>query len=175
MIQKFIDALITRAQQTPYFHLDGYMERYWLVPYSDRKLDYGCGPLSIKKQLPGRLLQLTGCAERIHHILRSDDDRAFHDHPWWYVTIILRGGYFEVRRVYDESGLYVGDSRTWYGPGSILFRGSKSLHRLELPKGRTCWTLFITGPKQQHWGFFPNPVNKIYYREYLDNHGKGGA
>ena len=27
--------LIRRAQRTPYFHLAGYMERWWLVPYRE--------------------------------------------------------------------------------------------------------------------------------------------
>lgn len=26
-----IDKLIERAKRTPYFHLEGYMERYWLI------------------------------------------------------------------------------------------------------------------------------------------------
>src|ERR1700733_7651031 len=28
---------------------------------------------------------------RVHHWLHSDDDRAFHDHPWWFWTLVLRG------------------------------------------------------------------------------------
>src|SRR5574341_1517991 len=38
-----VDWLIERAKRTPYWHLDGYMERYWLVPYSKvakRKIEY---------------------------------------------------------------------------------------------------------------------------------------
>ena len=31
----------------------------------------------------------------LHHFLRSDHDRALHDHPWNFVSIILRGGYWE--------------------------------------------------------------------------------
>src|SRR5215472_18922423 len=30
---------------------------------------------------------------RLHHWLGPDDDRAFHDHPWWFVTFVLAGGY----------------------------------------------------------------------------------
>jgi hypothetical protein len=103
----------------------------------------------------------------VHHILRSDDDRAFHDHPWPYVTIILRGGYTEVTPEFDESGIYRGEARKWCGPGSVLFRKAKSWHRLELPVGKTAWTLFVTGKKQQRWGFMSNPAFKQDYREYL--------
>jgi hypothetical protein len=32
-----------------------------------------------------------------HHMLRDDDPRALHDHPWWNVSIVLKGGYMEHR------------------------------------------------------------------------------
>ena len=32
---------------------------------------------------------------RLHHFLSSDDDRAFHDHPWWFVTLVLKGSYVD--------------------------------------------------------------------------------
>lgn len=31
----------------------------------------------------------------LHQFLRSDDDRALHDHPWVNLSILLRGGYIE--------------------------------------------------------------------------------
>jgi len=139
-----IDWLINLAKKTPYTHLDDYMERYWLIPY---------GKLPV--------------AARIHHILKSDDDRAFHDHPWPYMTIILKGGYWEVTPSYDMSGLYTGEKRTWHGAGSVLFRKAKTWHRLEIPEGEQTWTLFVTGKWQQKWGFMPNPKTKVPYKEYL--------
>lgn len=169
LLSNLANRLIDRSKRTPYFHLEGYMERFWLVPYPDRKLSDGCGPVVFNERPIARLLQRFGIAARIHHILRSDNDRAVHDHPWHYLTIILRGGYFEETRRYDESGLYVGTQRKWYGPGSILFRSAKSQHRLVIPDGRTCWTLFITGNKQQHWGFYPIAETKIYWRDYLNS------
>jgi hypothetical protein len=33
---------------------------------------------------------------RLHHILRSDDDRHLHDHPFNFVSLLLTGGYTEV-------------------------------------------------------------------------------
>lgn len=142
--EKFVDWLIARAKRTPYFHLGGYMNRWWLLPYTWWRP-----------------------AARIHEILRSDDDRAFHDHPWPYMTIILRGGYFEVRPTYDESGLFTGITRRWYGPGSVLFRRAKSWHRLEVPCGTIATTLFITGRMSQKWGFQTTPVPKLYHRDYV--------
>src|SRR4051812_37025247 len=31
----------------------------------------------------------------LHKFLRDDDDRALHDHPWWFVSLMLRGAYYE--------------------------------------------------------------------------------
>ncbi len=60
---------------------------------------------------------------RVHNILQSDDDRALHDHPFSFLTIILSGGYYE----------YLNDgSMTWHGPGSVLWRPAATLHRIEL-------------------------------------------
>jgi hypothetical protein len=159
MIQRLIDWLIARAKRTPYMHLDGYMERFWLF----------------RIWREGENAKLAG---KIHHILRSDAGRDFHDHPWPYLTIILRGGYYEWRPIFDKSGLYKGEKCRWYGPGSIIFRPARSWHRLELDRwlvlengkvvtqDKTAWTLFITGPKSNSWGFLVEPRHKVYYRDY---------
>lgn len=63
-----------------------------------------------------------------HQVFRSDDDAALHDHPWWSFSIVLEGGYFEHRIA--DGGVH---AKTWYGPGSVLFRRAGSVaHRLEL-------------------------------------------
>lgn len=143
---KFVDWLIAYAQTRSNFHLPGYMERFWLMRYGWQQI-----------------------AIRLHHILCSDEDRAFHDHPWWYLTVILRGEYTEVKPQWDRSGLYLGESRQRYTAGTVLFRPAKSWHRLEVPEGETTWTLFITGPWSQKWGFMINPANKVRWEEYLND------
>lgn len=156
---RLIDALIERAKKTPYTHLTGYMERYWLVPYTyEERVSFWRRPFAW-------VLQRFGIAIRIHHILRSDDARAFHDHPWWFLTLILRGGYEEVRPVM-QSNLYTGDTHTWHNPGTVLFRRASDWHRLNVPAGRTTWTLFITGKYRNRWGFLMVPNFKQYWRDY---------
>lgn len=161
-----IDWLIQRAMRTPYYHLVGYMQRFWLVPYAQVIQRPGVvgadgtGPVSLLHRPLAWLLQRFDVAMRVHHILRSDEGRDPHDHPWPYLTIILRGGYYERR--YTPAGDLI--SWEWHGPGSILYRPAHSWHLLELPAGRTAWTLFITGRKAQTWGFNVDGVKVPYHR-----------
>jgi hypothetical protein len=143
--------IIRRAMRTPYVHLAGYMERFWLIRIG-RRGGGESGPYPL-------------IGARVHHILRSDSDRVFHDHPWPYLTIILRGGYWEVRPVLVDNVVSY-TVRTWHGAGSVLLRRANSWHRLELPEGQTAWTLFCTGPKVQHWGFLVGR-HKVGWRKYL--------
>jgi hypothetical protein len=156
MPPRLAERLIGRALRTPYFHLyhaDGslYMERYWLRSYS----------------AGGRW------AARVHHIATPDLDRHMHDHPWDFVSIVLRGGYKELRPLSidpafdgDEERSYLVDRR----PGSIVLRLSTDRHRVVdvLPD---TWTLFITGPKRQWWGFHTE-TGKVHWRDYESVHNK---
>ena len=114
-----------------------------------------------------------------HHFLRSDDDRALHDHPWWNMSWLLEGDYDEVvfvnqpRDVRDGWEYEVPETTTIRRKqGHFAFRGARTAHRVQLLRkpppliGRTgrqitkggdeqpVWTLFITGPKIRGWGFW---------------------
>ncbi len=166
------DRIISRAKRTPYFHLPGYMDRFWVVPYREaisrataelHNVTYdGTGPVAFRHRPFAWLLQRFDIAVRVHHILRSDEGRDPHDHPWPYLTAILKGGYFEHRFNSDGTERSV----KWHGPGSVLFRPANSWHMLKLPPGQTAWTLFITGKYQQGWGFL-TATGKESYRTYL--------
>lgn len=79
-----------------------------------------------------------------HRILRSDDDRALHDHPWWSLSIVLDGQMLEE---------LPGGVRRQLREGDIVLRRAASAHRLELRDHGWCHTLFITGPRIREWGF----------------------
>jgi hypothetical protein len=80
---------------------------------------------------------------KYHQILVSDDF-CQHDHPWSFLTIILKGGYYEwTPKKQNDSGEYVDSQFSitgeyenchWHKPGSIMYRPANWEHRLELEK-----------------------------------------
>ena len=73
----------------------------------------------------------------LHKILKSDLG-DLHDHYWSYITIILKGGYWES----TENGTF------WRGPGYIGFRKATDRHSLKIPEGKPAWTLLLAGPNK---------------------------
>lgn len=67
-----------------------------------------------------------------------------HDHPWSFVTVLLKGGYLE----------RVGSKYTRRYPGMILYRPAEHFHDVTTPYGRS-WSLIVTGAKRKEWGFNP--------------------
>ncbi|CPT99198.1 Uncharacterised protein [Mycobacteroides abscessus] len=105
----------------------------------------------------------------LHKFLRSDDDRALHDHPWWFISLILKGGYteFTENARTARSGLLGGRYRSW--DRTVAFRPATFRHRVELwpavehvnpfitrrdRRELPCWTLIVTGPRTRLWGFW---------------------
>ena len=72
----------------------------------------------------------------IHEMLSDDHGDGVHNHTFPYITIILRGGYWETL----STGKY------WRSPGYIGFRSANNLHRVDLKPGTKPLTLFISGP-----------------------------
>lgn len=165
-----VDPLIRYAQRTPYSHLTGYMNRFW-----------------VRQPAPGR-----AWAFRVHQTLRSDYGRHLHDHPWDNLSIVLRGGYWEVseghyqtiveaggfepeRKILVEDrfihlhqtvttmagGLVSREDRKafaaagvkWRGPGAIVYRHKLVRHRLVIPACAESWSLFGMTVKGREWGY----------------------
>jgi hypothetical protein len=89
----------------------------------------------------------------LHKIVRSDDP-IMHDHPWSYMTIILKGGYWEHTPIFNNEGKMFAEFQTWRGPGSIIKRKAGEYHWLELDESvGSATTLFFMGRQQREWGF----------------------
>lgn len=160
--------LVWLTRNRPYYHIKNsageiYMERYWLFK-------------------PGTLP--FGYTVRLHKILKSDDDRALHDHPWAFTSIILSNGYIEVLgqwKSWDEMkyGMLSLDSRLtvtqdsegrwiayrWVGQGEINSADATTWHRLILLNSKPTWSLFISGKREHGWGFLLDG-RKIGWKQY---------
>ncbi len=137
--------LIARSQRTPYSHIPGYMDRFWLFNA------YG----------PGCWAWLPSI--RIHHIMREDWDRHPHDHPWPWRTIVLRGWYWEHRLRVGELGLF---SVHFRPPGCTASMPPGEFHRISRVSPGGVWTLFITWGLPKPWGFYVDG-KKVDRRDYL--------
>ena len=73
----------------------------------------------------------------VHKILKSDLG-DLHDHYWSYLTIMLKGGYWETTK----------KGQFWRGPGYIGLRKASDTHSLTIPDGKTAWTLIFVGPNK---------------------------
>lgn len=84
-----------------------------------------------------------GYSIRLHHFLRSDDKRYFHDHAWWFLTFVLSGGYTDVSK----------EKRDELKRFSWRFRKAEHSHYVEVGK-QGCWTILVTGKPVRKWGFW---------------------
>jgi hypothetical protein len=109
----------------------------------------------------------------LHKFLRSDDDRALHDHPWPFFSWLLKGEYLE----YAGTPPNPHPRRRW----SVAYRPAKWLHRVALvcrfnPDGtygeQPAWTLIVTGPKIRDWGFLC-PKGWVHWEVFDSNNGCG--
>lgn len=97
----------------------------------------------------------------IHCFHSSDYDMELHNHPWKKsYSLILKGSYAEEYR--DKNNAV--KSRVLF-PGNINYVPENKFHRVDL-LSENVWTLFISGPKVQRWGFWNRHTNK--YIDYLD-------
>lgn len=183
------DYLIRRAKRTPYSHLnhgDGsrYMERFWLVPFKPKPgyaLDAegfdvdGCWHAKWWRDPVVWALQQLGISIRIHHIITPDYDRAMHDHPWPFLSRVLRGWYIESRPVDNGHPCFVPGTdhemsqSTMRQAGSWALRHATDRHRVVDVSDGGAVTLFIHGPKAHWWGFY-TPAGKVYYRDFDSVH-----
>lgn len=148
MFTKLADWIIARvSHREPNFYIGGketpYMKRWWVIPRN-------------------RFFNIY-----LHHILRDDEDRALHDHPWVNLSIVLRGCYYEVTP--SDGGLLRKE-------GSFVLRRATAAHRLFLPhwqkKNIGTWSLFITGPVVREWGFHC-PQGWRHWRDFVDGRDAG--
>lgn len=129
----------------------------WAEGVMARPFDFGIGPSDDLYLLRWWIVPRNEAANAyLHRIMRSDDDRALHDHPWDNTSIVIKGRYVE--HLPDGSAIM-------REAGSVVHRKATDAHRLEILPGEECITLFMTGPKLREWGFHC-PNGWVHWRDF---------
>lgn len=112
---------------------------------------------------------------RLHHWLRSDDKRFYHDHAADLLSIVLKGKYTNVNPIHEDfpptyvnpvsgvinqnphpvEGIFNSWKNFFNMSDSIWFSKANKQHYLDIPKGGA-WTLLLEGKKYHKWGFYVN-------------------
>jgi len=98
----------------------------------------------------------------LHHFIGDDWAADPHDHPRRFITIGLRGWYWE--DVYDADGRLI-EQRRYSAPWVRSFPANH-LHRVRASECGNCWTLVIVLKKSRPWGFVQDGI-WIPFRDYV--------
>ena len=169
MLREFMETVAVRleerldkkvaSQRPPDYFISGnegtYLRRWWVIPKN-------------------RFFNIY-----LHEFRRSDDARALHDHPWFNVSFVLSGGYYE--HSVDFRGNRLCHIRI---AGDLVFRSPWKAHRIELLQcyntekqdfvEYTCWSLFITGPRLREWGFHC-PAGWKHWKDFVTQRDGGNS
>jgi hypothetical protein len=108
----------------------------------------------------------------LHKFMRDDEDRALHDHPWWFVSLMIWGGYFEMVTP-NEYGI----DRLCRTTPSVAYRRATHRHSVVLFRDshgnqRPCWTIVLTGRAKRTWGFWC-PHGFVRWMDFVAQHDDG--
>lgn len=117
-----------------------------------------------------RIIQTPWFGLYLHDINAPDSDPHPHDHPWTFVSIVLRGHYVEEFHPYPNvSPQFYVRTNTWRR-GSIHRMGRESAHRIiEAAPGLK--TLILVGRRKRDWGFFTD-AGWVQWEDYFSQQPK---
>jgi hypothetical protein len=84
-----------------------------------------------------------GYSIRLHHWIKSDDYRYFHDHSCDLISIVIKGQYWNV----TPKGAFKVEAI------SIWKAKAQDRHWLRIPK-EGAWTILLCGRAYHKWGFY---------------------
>lgn len=106
----------------------------------------------------------------LHHMTGPDPGIDMHDHPWWFGSLVLKGGYGEVRADVSAGhdttpSLRPSRWRRWLSWGTTPLHMAHSITQLRSP---STWTLVIHGFRRRDWGFY-TPDGWVFHLDYDDS------
>lgn len=115
----------------------------------------------------------------LHRMDAADPGIDLHDHPWWFGSLILWGGYTEERADLREAPVFALVEETYRDATPRPARGFKQdrrwlswrtmrldeCHRIIDLDRPHVWTLVVHGPWRRGWGFYL-PTGFMPWRMY---------
>lgn len=111
----------------------------------------------------------------LHHIAGPDPGKDLHDHPWAFISIVLRGGYTEqhaptaiavdIARSAEMGHRWGTDRKPRVWRRWTVHRMPLSIAHRIVNARRNTWTLVLRGPTRRVWNFYP-PTGKVAWTEY---------
>lgn len=135
---------------------------YWLINklFLVKEIREQDGTLHFRRW---RLLSIPWFRIYIHNICLPDYDLHRHDHPWNFVSILLKGHYSE--SWVQAPDYFVTYSSGVYGPGEIIYHKRSDAHKIEALDNT--WSLvFAFGPYKM-WGYRLQEDPNSEYSGYL--------
>lgn len=93
----------------------------------------------------------------IHRIATPDPRPTLHDHPWPFISLILRGGYIEDFGIRDhKAGPLTGITTRSWRAGSIHRMRKTDAHVITRLHRSLTWTLLVVGRRRPEpsWGYW---------------------
>lgn len=101
----------------------------------------------------------------VHRMQAPDPGLDLHDHPWWFTTIVLWGGYTEQRANIREAPALAAIAEAYprtctrgvlerRQPWRPRVMRMDECHSITALQRRTSWSLVIGGPRRRVWGFY---------------------
>lgn len=125
-----------------------FMERFEVPNFENPRLNY---------MTRWRLIQTPWFGIYLHRF-DSPDTPTLHDHPWPFVSFVLRGGYDEQRK---------------YGPDPLVvpvrrmnLKGATDLHYIRRLHRIPTWTLVLVGRRRRTWGYVDRDGTWTPYDEH---------
>lgn len=95
-----------------------------------------------------RIISTPFAALFLHRIGTPDSRPTLHDHPWSFVSILLRGGYTEIRLDKHTHQL----RRRYVRFVNVMRRDDA--HYIERIHGGPVWSLLLVGRRRRVWGYW---------------------
>ncbi len=110
-----------------------------------------------------RLIQTPWFGVYLHDIFEPDADRDPHNHPWTFISIVLRGSYTEALHPIPWVVPTLSREQTWRR-WSVHRMTRASAHRITYAEPGLK-TLIVTGRRRANWGFFTD-LGFVKWQDY---------